>query len=242
MISYLRLHINFLFNRLFLLIYLFIFAFLLFGLYISAEIDLGYFVLDGFRQEKYLSFISESYMIVQIVMGIFSILVAANLSNKTNDYLLCYTTENRWQKLVFILARYLAGIIVIGMTVVMGMLSKLLLMILFTPYKYDFQVLISMYAWVFIEGLFFFFLTSLLFSLLNSFLVMILPIALFWYKKTLYLGQSLDEEAMVLLQVIPGFYLQGEKVIGFMKLENYLLPIALIFSLCFFINSYKDCR
>ena len=241
MICYLKLHLNFLFNRIFSLIYLFIFAFLLFGLYISAEIEQGYFVLDGFRQEKYLSFISESYMIVQIVMGVFSILVAANLSNKTNDYLLCYTTENRWQKFVFISARYASGIIVIGMTIVLGMLSKLLLMILFTPYKYDVQALISMYAWVFIEGLFFFFLTSLLFSLLNSFLVMILPIALFWYKKTLYLGQSLDEEAKILLRVIPGFYLEGDKINSFMKLENYLIPIAIIFCLCFLISLYKDC-
>jgi vacuolar-type H+-ATPase subunit I/STV1 len=219
-----------------------IIAFLLFGLYITAEIDLGLYFLDGYRQEKYLSFISESYMILQIVVGIFSILVAASLSSKTNDYLICYTTENRCQKLEFILARYLTGIIVIGMTVVLGIMSKLLLMILLTPFKYNIDFLISMYGWVFIEGLFFFFLTSLLYSLLNSFLVMILPIALFWYKKTLYMGQSLSEEARFLLQVIPGFYLEGEKITAYMKLENYLLPIGLIFSLCFVINSYKDCR
>ena len=147
---------HFLFNRIFSLIYLLIIAFLLFGLYITAEIDLGLYFLDGYRQEKYLSFISESYMILQIVVGIFSILVAASLSSKTNDYLICYTTENRCQKLEFILARYLTGIIVIGMTVVIGIMSKLLLMILLTPFKYNIDFLISMYGWVFIEGLFFF--------------------------------------------------------------------------------------
>jgi hypothetical protein len=217
-------------------------GFLLFGLYVSAEIDLGYYFLDGYRLEKYISFINESYMIIQIVIGIFSILVAANLSNKANDYLMCYTTEERCQKALFILARYLTGVIVILMTVALGVLSQLVLLILFTPFKYDINLLVSMYAWVFIEGICFFFLTSLVFSLLNSFLVMILPIGLFWYKKTLYIGEILSEEARIILQVIPGFYLEDEKIMGFMKLENYLLPIAIIFCLCFAINFYRDCR
>lgn len=242
MIYYLRLHFDFLFNRIFIFIYLLVLGFYTLGLTIAADLDQGYYYLDGFRNEQYLVYLSESFMISQIVIGVLSILIGSNLAGKANEFMIGYTTENYGQRSMFLFSRYLVGMLVIIMTVGFAICSTIVFMIFFTPFVFNIDQILIMYGWIMIEAFFFFFLTSFLYSILNSFLVLLLPIGLFWYKKTLYYSQELKPEAKAIMKLIPTYYLEGEKVLEYAKIENYILPLLGIILICYLINLFKDCR
>jgi hypothetical protein len=95
---------------------------------------------------------------------------------------------------------------------------------------------------ILLESLTLYFITSLLITILNHFLIGIVPLLAFWYKKTIYDFYDITSEFDdIVLKFIPSFLINNEMIVIYQNLTYYIIILIVIFSFSLIINLLKDC-
>ena len=116
MINFLKLHFSFVVSKVFLFIYLFILTILFLGIYYSAGLDFPFSYVDAFRNSYYLEYLNQSSLLMEIIICLLGIFIGVLLSSKTNDFLIRFTVNDYKQKMIFLICRYIIGILIIFST------------------------------------------------------------------------------------------------------------------------------
>lgn len=243
MINYFKLHFNYLFSKVFVILFFLILLLMGLGIYFSVSIDLGVGYIDGFRYEYYFEYLDQSLLIVQVIVVIFSMFITALLGSKANEFLLCFTVSNYQEKIMFLLSRILVLITVVGLLIIMGGLNILMIGIIFTPFNLDIRIILEGLGFVFLQALFYQGLVGLLLSVVNSLLVVILPIIVFWLHKSIVSFVVIENDLQkIILKMIPSFIIESGKIFIYKTAFEYMYLILTLLLVTIFINLIKDCR
>lgn len=243
MINYFKLHFNYLFSKVFVILFFLILLLMGLGIYFSVSIDLGVGYIDGFRYEYYFEYLDQSLLIVQVIVVIFSMFIAALLGSKANEFLLCFTVSNYQEKIMFLLSRILVLITVVGLLIIMGGLNILMIGIIFTPFNLDIRIILEGLGFVFLQALFYQGLVGLLLSVVNSLLVVILPIIVFWLHKSIVSFVVIENDLQkIILKMVPSFIIENGKIFIYKTAFEYMYLILTLLLVTIFINLIKDCR
>lgn len=242
MINFLKLHFSFVFSKVFLFIYLFILTILFLGIYYSAGLDLSYSYVDGFKHSYYLEYLNQSSLLMEIIICLLAIFIGIILSSKTNDFLIRFSVNDYKQKLLFLICRYMVGILIIFFTSYICLIYLILIGNYLTPFRLDLSFICEVLAMILLESLTLYFITSLLITILNHFLIGIVPLLAFWYKKTIYDFYDITSEFDdIVLKFIPSFLINNEMIVIYQNLTYYIIILIVIFSFSLIINLLKDC-
>lgn len=242
MINYLKLHFSFIFSKVFIVIYLLILTILFLGIYYSAGLDLSYSYVDGFKHSYYLEYLNQSSLLMEIIICLLGIFIGVLLSSKTNDFLIRFTVNDYKQKMIFLICRYIIGILIIFSTLYISVIFFIITGHYLTPFSLDLGIIFDIAEIILLETLSLYFILSFLMSILNHFLIGIVPLLVFWYKKTIYDFHDLTSEIDVLiLKLIPSFLINNEKVVIYQNLTYYIIILIAIISFSLIINLLKDC-
>jgi hypothetical protein len=243
MTNYFKLQFNYLFSQVFSILFSFTLFLVILGIYFSANLDLGFGYLDGFRNDYYFEYLEQSLLIIQVVEVIFSMFVAAILAGKANEFLICFTASDYQERLMFLLARVGLGILMAGLMVVIGGLSILIIGMFYTPFNIDIVVILNCLGMIFLQTLFYQATVTILMSLLNSLLVVLLPIVLFWFQQTIVgfieVENTLQE---IILKIIPTFIIENNILSIYQTPIKYICIIITLIFLAITVNLVKDCR
>jgi len=243
MINHLRLQFNYLFSQVFIICYMLIVSVIFTGIYLNASLDLGYSYLDGFRvsfQEEYLV---QSVLLIEVIVTISGIFIGGILSSKTNEFLINYTVDNYRGKFLFFLGRLLLGVMIILLTVIISGMYYVLVAKLLTPFNLNLDLFIESLVWIFYQAIYLQILVFLLISILNHFLVVILPLVVFWFKKTIVIFTELENDFQeIVLRVIPSFTIENNKLTEFQTWDKYFVLLIAMMILTVTINLVKDCK
>ncbi|MDT8337287.1 MAG: hypothetical protein RQ856_05620 [Candidatus Izemoplasmatales bacterium] len=243
MINYFKLQFNYLFSRVFSILFFFTLLLVILGIYFSANLDLGMRYLDGFKNEYYYEYLEQSLLIIQVVDVIFSMFVAALLASKTNEFLISFTVASYQERLMFLLARVGLGIFLTGLMIFFGGLNILIIGILYTPFNIDIVVILNCLGMIFLQTLFYQATVTILMSLINSLLVVLLPIFLFWFQKTIVGFIKIENTLQkIILNIIPSFIIENDIFSFYQTPIKYIYIIITLISLTITINLVKDCR
>jgi hypothetical protein len=213
------------------------------GLVFSLNLELGYQVLDLYPKEYLKTFLAESSLLVEVMISITAIFIATVLSSKTNQVLVVFTTENRRQRINLFISRYLAVFLSTFLTIVLAFLSTVILVNSFTPFQIRLAILIDLYAWIFYQAIFLQVMVFFLFAIFNHFLILTVPIVVFWYKKTIvFPSDYFSDLEKVILSFVPSFTLINEYVISYQEGIIYLIGLMVMFMITVLVNVYSDCK
>jgi hypothetical protein len=213
------------------------------GLVFSLNLELGYQVLDLYPKEYLKTFLVESSLLVEVMISITAIFIATVLSSKTNQVLVVFTTENRRQRINFFISRYLAAFLSTFLTIGFAFLSTVILVNCFTPLNIRLAILIDLYAWIFYQAIFLQVMVFFLFAIFNHFLILTVPIVVFWYKKTIvFPSDYFSDLEKVILSFVPSFTLINEYVISYQEGIIYLIGLMVMFMITVLVNVYSDCK
>lgn len=208
---------------------------------VSANPDLGRFYLDAFRYEFYSEYLLQSAMITEVCLGLFMILSTALLVSKSNEGLFVYTVSDRKSKFLFLTTRIAAGLLLNVTTVVFVIIFYLLVLKIMTPFTYDFMSIIKIFGLISFKIIFFQLLVFLLQGYSNNFLLVIIPIGLFWYEQTIdLLADNISDVQLAILQIVPEFTYENTVISIYHDFQQYLLIYGLFFIVSYFISSVKD--
>lgn len=242
MLNYLRLHLHFVFSRGFILVYSLIIVITFVGILISANLDLGYYYLDGFKEEYYLFYLSQSFLIIEVIITILIVFVSAIICSRNNDYLIYYSTQTFSQRFVFLLSRYLLGVIITIVTVLLSVFFMVLVGEYLTPFRLEMEMISEVIPFVIVKIITFQFMVYFLMSILNNFLVNGLILMIFWYHKTIMNFYNPEVIEDLLLKTIPSFQLVEDQIIVYQELHLYLGFSLSLIAFAFVINLFKDCK
>ena len=242
MINYLKLHFNFVFSKIFLFIYLFILAILFFGIYYSAGLDLPYSYLDGFKDSYYHEYLNQSSLLMEIIICLLGIFIGIVSSSKTNDFLIRFSVNDYMQKLIFLICRYVTGILIIFITSYICFIYIIFVGHYLTPFRLNLGFICEVMEMILLESIFLYFITSFLISVLNHFLIGIVPLLAFWYKKTIYDFNDITSDFNdIILKLVPSFLINNEKIVIYQNLTYYIIILITIIGFSLIINLLKDC-
>ena len=240
MINYIKLQFNYLFSKLFSLCFALLIIGSFIGIIITSNIDLGYNYLDAFINEYQFEYYRESLLIIEIVSVIFAIFVAAHLGSKNNDFLVCYTCNNNFDRLRFFCARSIVTVIFsLLYTSLVGIFILLYTNVL-TPYNLDVDFVLKGLISVFFISIYFSCVSLFLLSFINHFVLVSLPIVLFWYLKTIYDFKSLNSDFQELILKFFPIFLIEDKLIFYQDLYIYILIYLGMQVIIIMVNSLKD--
>jgi hypothetical protein len=243
MFNYIKLQFSYLFSNLFIICYGFIMSFILVGFVVSGNIDLGYYYLDGFRHDFYIEYLQQSYLVIEIILTLASVFVTTMITSKSNDFLMVYTVNNYYMRFLFITSRIIVLVIFNVLSVTISTISFIIFTNHLTPYSLDLDLLIELsfliiYQMIALQGL-----ALILSSIINHFLIILIPIILFWYVKTLFIANSLTKDIdIIVLKIIPAFQLDILQISVYLYFEYYLFPIFFMYITSIIINIFKDCK
>ena len=243
MINYLRLQFNYLFSQVFIICYMIIISLIFVGIYFNASLDLGYSYLDGFRQEFQEEYFSQSVLLIEVIVTISGIFIGGILSSKTNEFLINYTVDSYWGRFLFFLGRLLVGIMVIFLTLYISGIHYILIVRVFTPFNLNLDLFVESLVWIFYQALYLQVLVFLLISVLNHFLVITLPLVVFWFKKTIVIFSELENDFQeIVLKAIPTFMIENSRLIIFQSWDKYFAFLMVMVVTTIIINIIKDCK
>ena len=242
MLNYLRLHLHFVFSRGFIFVYSLIIVITFVGTLFSANLDLGYYYLDRFKEEYYFFYLSQSFLIIEVIITILIVFVSAIICSRNNDYLIYYSTQTFSQRFVFLLSRYLLGVIITIVTVLLAGFFLILVGEYLTPFVLDLDMISRGITYVIVKIITFQFMVYFLMSILNNFLVNGLVLIIFWYHKTIISFNNPEVIEELLLKTIPSFQLVENQIIVYQELHLYLGFSLSLIAFAFVINLFKDCK
>jgi len=242
MSKYIKLQINYLFSHMFIICYILISLVILIGIYFSSSIDLNYTYIDGFRSEFFSEYLNQSSLIIEVLITITAIFLAGILTVKKNEFLISYTVTSYMEKLYFVIARILVALLTILSMIIVNGLFFLLITELLTPYSVDIMEFINLMTWIFFQASFFQIIAFLLISIFNYFLVILLPLVTFWYKKTIFSFSEIESGfSKFILKNIPSFELLNNEVVTYRNFYTYLLLFIIVLIITCLIDVIKDC-
>jgi hypothetical protein len=204
---------------------------------------MGYQVLDLYPEEYLKTFLVESGLLVEVMVSITAIFIATVLSSKTNQVLVFFTTENRRQRANFFLSRYLAAFLSTILSIAFAFISTVILVNWFTPFPLRLAILINLFAWIIYQAIFLQVMVFFLFAIFNHFLILTVPIVIFWYKKTiLFPSDYFSDLETVILSFVPSFTLINDNVIIYQEGVIYLIGLTVMFMITVLVNIYADCK
>ena len=243
MMNYLKLQFNYLFSSIFIICYGLVVIVIILGLVFSLNLEMGYQVLDLYPEEYLKTFLVESGLLVEVMVSITAIFIATVLSAKTNQTLVVFTTENRRQRINFFISRYLAAFLSTFLTIGFAFLTTVILVNWFTPFHIRMVILIDLYAWIAYQAIFLQVMVFFLFAIFNHFLILTIPIVVFWYKKTIvFPGDYFSDLEKIILSFVPSFTLINEHVIVYQEGVIYLIGLTVMFMITVLVNLYSDCK
>jgi len=242
MINYLKLHFNYLFSKLFISFYSFLLGIIFIGIIQASNLDLGFSYLDGFRVEYYKVFIIQVSLLVEVMVVFISIFIATILAYKTNDYLLVFSANNYRQRFRFYFSRIFVAIFVIFITILIIFVFQIAFIKILTPLNNDYLLTAKVFSLILLKSLYFIFLIFFFMSVINHFLLGILPIIIFWYEKMIYSYEELSDVQEVILSFIPSFMIIEDKIILYQELNLYLIFLFIILMAGLGVNLTKDSR
>lgn len=243
MMNYLKLQFNYLFSSIFIICYGLVVIVIILGLVFSLNLEMGYQVLDLYPEEYLKTFLVESGLLVEVMVSITAIFIATVLSAKTNQTLVVFTTENRRQRINFFISRYLAAFLSTFLTIGFAFLTTVILVNWFTPFYIRLVILIDLYAWIAYQAIFLQVMVFFLFAIFNHFLILTIPIVVFWYKKTIvFPGDYFSDLEKIILSFVPSFTLINEHVIVYQEGVIYLIGLTVMFMITVLVNLYSDCK
>ncbi len=241
MINYLKLQFSYLFSKIFTLIFLFVLILILVGVVFSANLDLGYAYLDGFRTRYFHEFLQQSFLIIEVILTVFLIFISSILCSKTNEALIVYSVEDYYQRLKFLFSRVLVSA---GLNLVLIFCSFSFVVIIgsyFTPFiinSYDiFLILtaISFKIW------FFQVLVIVLQAIANHFLITLLPVLLFWFHKTINNYDDIENAVSEMaIKFVPSFTVEINEIVFYESFYKYLIIAIIGILIAILINQFKD--
>jgi len=241
MINYLKLHLSYVCSRIFTVIFILVLIGLFLGIIISANLDFGYYYLDSFRTQFYLEYVSQSFLIIEVILTVYLIFITSILSNKTNESLIVYTVDTYKQRFLFILSRYVIATLLNLLSVAICFSFIVIVGSLLTPFMLNLENIFLVLASISFKIYFFQAFVFFLQAFLNHFLIILVPILLFWYQKAIYSYQEVENElTKVVLKIIPSFSEENQKIIFYQSLHFYLIIIIVLFLISFIINLTKD--
>lgn len=213
MINYLKLQFDYLFSRLFSLCFVLLIIGSFVGIIITSNIDMGFSYLDAFINEYQIDYYHESLLIIEIVSVILAIFVSAHLGSKNNDFLVSYTCNNYFDKIAFYISRSLVAVFFSLLYVLSIGIFLLGYTLVVTPFYLDIEFVVNGLVSVFFISIYFSGFTLILLSFINHFILVSLPLILFWYLKTIYDFKALESDVQeLLLKLFPVFLIDYELV------------------------------
>lgn len=241
--KYIKLHLNYVFNDLFIICYLLTLALINIGIVISSGIDLGYFHLDALREEFVIEYLHQSLLIIEIILTILLLFITNIISSKANDYLMIYYVSNYKMKFMHITSRLLAIIFINLLSFMIILLFFIVFTSYFTPFSLDLAFLVKINLHILFQLFTLEIILIFLNSLLGHFLVLVIPIIIFWYIKSLIsVDLAVNKLADYLIRIVPAFKLDIFEVSLYHRIEEYILPLFILLILTIFINVFKDCK
>ncbi len=241
--KYIKLHLNYVFNDLFIICYILTLALINIGIVISSGIDLGYFYLDALREEFVIDYLHQSLLIIEIILTILLLFITNIISSKANDYLMIYYVSNYKMKYTHITSRLLAIIFINLLSFMIILLFFIVFTSYFTPFSLDLAFIVKFNLHILFQLFTLEIVLMFLNSLLGHFLVLVIPIIIFWYIKSLIsVDLAVNKLADYLIRIVPAFKLDIFEVSLYHRIEEYILPLFILLILTIFINVFKDCK
>ena len=240
MINYFKLQFNYLFSKIFSLCFAGLIIGSFVGIIITSNIDLGYNYLDAFINEYQFDYYHESLLIIEIVSVIVAIFVGVHLGSKNNDFLVSYTCNNNLDKMRFYIARGIVTIVFSLLYVLSVGIFLLGYTILITPFNLEVEFVVNGLFSVFFISIYFSCFAQFLLSFVNHFILVSLPLLMFWYLKTIYDFKGLDSDVQeVLLQFFPVFLIE-DNLVYYQDFYIYVFIYIGMLVITTVINSFKD--
>lgn len=243
MMNYLKLQFNYLFSSIFIICYGIVLIVIVLGLVFSLNLEMGYQVLDLYPEEYLKTFLVESSLLVEVLVIITAIFIATVLSAKTNQVLVVFTTENRRHRFNFFISRYLAAFLSTFITIGFAFISTVALVNLLSPFHLRPGILFDLFAWIAYQAVFLQVMVFFLFAIFNHFLILTVPIVVFWYKKTIqFPSNHFSDLEKTVLSFVPSFALINESVIIYQEGVIYLIGLTVMIMITVLVNVYSDCK
>ncbi|MFW5847706.1 MAG: hypothetical protein ACOCVF_02190 [bacterium] len=235
MTNFIKLHLSFVFNQLMIITIVILELICLSGIIYASNIINGFTYMDSFRNEFTVSYINDTFIILEVIIVIIAIFSATILQSKSNNYLMSYTTYSKIDKLFFIIAKIIVGILLIGILLFFNYLMFNLIN-KFTPYQIDNNYIMKTYFYLFIEAMQMFAFTLALLSVINHIFISIIPITLFWYLETIINNHNKFNDFLLAIFININPYINKKHIIYIP-----LLIILIILLNYIFITYKKDC-
>ncbi len=243
MIRYIKLHLNYIFSDLFIICFSLIFALIGLGIIISSGIDLGYYYLDAYQEEYIIEYIQQSFLIIEIILTIVLLFITNILTSKTNDYLMIYYVSNYKEKFMHMFSRLLTIITINCFSFGFILMFFVIFTTYLTPFSLNIAFILKLNIHIILQTFALEIVLMFLNSLINHFLVLIIPIIIFWYIKTLIaVDFTVNRLADFLIKIIPAFKLDMLEISVYHRIEEYLIPLIILIIFTIIINLFKDCK
>ncbi len=241
MINYIKLHFGYVFSSLFIIGYVITITLISLGIIISSNLSLSYEVLDINRDQYYLEYLSQSILIIEIIVLISHLFMTSLLFANANQKLIRYCTYLKNHQLKYYISRIITMIFVDLLTIFLVFLFLYSFTRYFTPFYLDLALLYQFVIAVFLLVLSIQAMLALLLSLINHIFVITLPIIAFWYAKTIMEFEQIEMfSKKIILELIPVFLFFNNKIIYFKNVEKYLYQAIFLLLLTLIINIIKD--
>ena len=223
------------------LFYIIVLFFLVVGFFISTNLDIGRLYLDAYREEFYQEYLTQSFMIVEIILGIFLIFSTSLLFSKSNEGLFVYTVSDIKSKFQFLTSRILTGIFLNLFSIIFSVIACIFVIKMWTPFRYEPIFILKIFALISLKIVFFQSLVFFLQAYTNNFFLVIIPVGLFWYIQTIEITvEGLSKIELLILEIVPLFTNETSSINIYKDLYQYTIIIVIIILFSYLISSIKD--
>ena len=146
-----------------------------------ADLDNGYQILDSDRIGYMNIYMSDCLNLQKLLLPIIGILIATTAYSEPDCKYLVYLISDKKSKIRAVLTKPIAIALVELALVWFNLLAFYLVCTLFTPFPLSFLEAARLYSCLFLSMLFYSLLQSILVTLVKNFMVMLLPVALYFY-------------------------------------------------------------
>ncbi len=231
--NYLKLQLNFLINRYSVVIIFIMILLMNFGVIYNSGIFQGYEYLDLNRSYNQRLFLSDSVAMIKIGSILVSVLLSSIAGLKSNNDLIKYTVQSKYERCKFIISRILSLIFIVTLFNTSYWLFYIQTTNYLLPYSVNINDIIIIYRYLLIQAYFYIMITLIFIQMFKSFFIAFIPIILFWIMETNSDYEIIKNNTFIdnLYRIVPNLVYYQEKFIMVYDEFDYLLTIIMFVSI-----------
>ncbi|MGE4572665.1 MAG: hypothetical protein AB7E09_08010 [Candidatus Izemoplasmatales bacterium] len=180
MLKYIRLHLDYLMTKTFVIITIILFFILMLAYIYNSQVLDGYEYLDAYKYDFAYDFLNESFLVLEFITVFIGIYIGLNLGSKSNQALAIYTVTSKKAKRLFYSSRMITGLILITLVFICQILILHAYSHAFTPYIIDLKIYYLQAMYLYMENIQYYLLTLIFIMIFKHLLVGLIPLLMFW--------------------------------------------------------------